>query len=290
MNGLSSHLPSGYAVHTYELLQVPQINSSAPTPASLSRPGTQATTASLEDHNRSSPRLQSLGEGDGLKSTSQVVLQDQKSVQVEDDQLRTTSTHELHSAHSSTAVDQQRSISLYPHSFALSRPETKSLTDIRKHQTEKGMTSKEEGFLAGLVPPSKAHTSEGKGVFKELFLPPPPIPDISHILSPSPSKRSLSPSPSKESANRKTAKKSPGSSRSSTPAHDRSVSSSPSHSRKSLGHSSSSKKLSRNDSRSRLAEREKLLQPKRERFCHPGEYPTSLKFICASKTIHVAYF
>jgi len=31
------------------------------------------------------------------------------------------------------------------------------------------MTSKEERFLAGLVPPSNAHTSEGKGVFKELI-------------------------------------------------------------------------------------------------------------------------
>jgi len=133
------------------------------------------------------------------------------------------------------------------------------------------MTSKEEGFLAGLVLPSNAHTSEGKGMFKELFLPPPPIPDISHILSPSPSKRNLSPSPSKESTDKITAKKSPGSSRSSTPARDHSTSSSPSLSRKNPSRSSSSMKLSRNDSRSRLVEKEKLLQPKRERFCLPGE-------------------
>lgn len=266
---------SGYSVHAYELLQVPQIDSSAPTPASLSRPGTQATTASLAEHNPkggSSPPFQSHGESDILRSTSQGdLLQDQKSVKVEDDQLHTSSTHELHSSHSSTTVDQQHSTSLYPLSFALSRQETRSLTDIRKHQLDKGMTSKEEGFLAGLVLPSNAHTSEGKGAFKELFLPPPPIPDISHILSPSPSKRNLSPSPSKESTDKITAKKSPGSSRSSTPARDRSTSSSPSHSRKDPSRSSSSMKLSRNDSRSRLVEKEKLLQPKRERFCLPGE-------------------
>jgi len=65
---------SGYSVHAYELLQVPQIDSSAPTPASLSRPGTQATTTSLAEHKPkggSSPPLQSHRKGDILRSTSQ---------------------------------------------------------------------------------------------------------------------------------------------------------------------------------------------------------------------------
>lgn len=266
---------------------MPVPDSSASTSATASRPG---TTISEGEHNNSrrepSPphpgqegqqqsgtpiagqevQLQS----GALIATCKTDVQDHKA---EEDLLHSSSTHELHPR--PTSVDQQYGTTLcLPQSFALSRPETKSLGDMKKHP-DKTMTNKEEAFLASLVTPLVAQTSKGRGEFKELFLPPPPLPDISHILSTNPSKRTRTPSPSKESSdNKKQTRKPPGSSQSSTPVHDSSSSSLSSHSKKNLTQGVSSTKLKKtppkSNSPTKLSEKQKLLQPSRERFCLPG--------------------
>lgn len=266
---------SGYSVRAYELLQVPVPDSSASTSATASRPG---TTISEGEHNNprrepSPPRPAQEGQqqSGALIATCKTDVQDHNA---EEDLLHSSSTHELH-PRPSTSVDQQYGTTLCPpQNFALSRPETKSLGDMKKHP-DKTMTNKEEAFLASLVVPSVAQTSKGRGEFKELFLPPPPLPDISHILYTSPSKRTQTPSPSKESSdNKKQTRKSPGSSQSSTPVHDPSSSSLSSHSKKNLTQGVSSTKLKKTSPKSnsptKLSEKQKLLQPSRERFCLPG--------------------
>ena len=253
---------------------MPVPDSSASTSATASRPG---TTISEGEHNNSRrepspphPGQEVQLQSGALIATCKTDVQDHKA---EEDLLHSSSTHELHPR--PTSVDQQYGTTLcLPQSFALSRPETKSLGDMKKHQ-DKTMTSKEEGFIASLVTPSVAQTSKGRGEFKELFLPPPPLPDISHILSTNPSKRTRTPSPSKESSdNKKQTRKPPGSSQSSTPVHDSSSSSLSSHSKKNLTQGVSSTKLKKtppkSNSPTKLSEKQKLLQPSRERFCLPG--------------------
>ena len=233
---------------------MPVPDSSASTSATASRPG---TTISEGEHNNSRrepspphPPQEGQLQSGALIATCKTDVQDHKA---EEDLLHSSSTHELHPR--PTSVDQQYGTTLCPpQSFALSRPETKSLGDMKKHP-DKTMTSKEEGFIASLVTPSVAQTSKGRGEFKELFLPPPPLPDISHILSTNPSKRTRTPSP----------------------VHDPSSSSSSSlssHSKKNLTQGIYSTKLKKtppkSNSPTKLSEKQKLLQPSRERFCLPG--------------------
>ena len=250
---------------------MPVPDGSASTSATASRPG---TTISEGEHNPrrepSPPRLSQ----EGQQQSGSLTATCQTNLKAEEDLLHSSSTHELH-PHPPTSVDQQYGTALYTsQSFALSRPETKSLSDMKKHP-DKTITKKEEAFLASLVIPSVAQTNKGRGEFKELFLPPPPVPDISHILSTSPSKRSQTPSPMKEPCDKKRTKKSPASSRSSTPAHDPSSSSLSSHSKKNLTQGISSTKLKKSlpksNSPTKLFEKQKLLQPSRERFCLPGK-------------------
>ena len=271
---------SGYSVHAYELLQVPVPDTSASTSATASRPG---TTISEGEHNlRREPSPPRPSQG-GQQQSGSLTATCQTNLKAEEDLLHSSSTHELH-PRPSTSLDQQYGTALHTsQSFGLSRPETKSLSDIKKHP-DKTLTNKEEAFLASLVIPSVAQTNKGRGEFKELFLPPPPVPDISHILSTSPSKRNQTPSPMKEPCDKKQTKKSPGSSRSNTPAHDPSSSSLSSHSKKNLTQGISSTKLKKSPPKSnsptKLVEKQKLLQPSRERFCLPGKSSGVYQFTC----------
>lgn len=251
---------------------MPVPDSSASTSATASRPGTTISEGEHNPRREPSPPRPSHDQ-EGQQQSGTLTATCQTNLKVEENLLHSSSTHELH-PRPSTSDDQQYGASLYTsHSFGLSRPETKSLSDMKKHP-DKTITNKEEAFLASLVVPSVVQTNKGRGEFKELFLPPPPIPDISQILSTSPSKRSQTPS-SKEPCDKKQTKKSPGSSRSSTPAQDPSSSSLSSHSKKNLTQGISSTKLKKSPPKSnsptKLFEKQKLLQPSRGRFCLPGK-------------------
>ena len=250
----SSH--SGYPAAPYELLQVPQYDSSNPeTPALSSRPDTRT------EHSAKNVSFRDRRTKEGnLHASSQIRLSTSEE-EVEDGLTRTSSTQELHySSLTPSTTDITRTKLLYDFG-GLSRPESKSLYAINNPPVEKSSV-KEEQFLASLLPPSHARTKCGKGILKELFLPPPPTPDISHLLSPTSSKRDLPEQTKRSSSSRRSLSRS----RSTSPSAV-SPKASPTQSRKKMDSAAQGRKSSE-----KIAlEKEKLLNPKREKFCIPGE-------------------
>ena len=174
---------------------------------------------------------------------------------------------------------------LAPSSFGLSSQETRSLLMGKELGTvsseETKVKKKDEDFLANLIQPFPTQIMSGVGAFSELYIPPPPLPDISHIIPPSISKGASSLSLPGENNATDIARESSGNltmkSPSKSPKIGRQVSSparmskspraSPSQSQRKLATVTESKK----SSEKLRAEKEKLLQPKREKFALPGE-------------------
>ncbi len=218
-----------------------------PIPVSLSRHGTQSDTPTA-DHKPDTDREG--GGGAGEEATQTLAPPNQ-----------------LHSSSfTPSAIDAQRLV----HLKTVGPLEAISLHSLEKPTLEKS-SSKEEEFLGSLSPPSTITTVNGRGQFADLFLPPPPTPPP---LPPSPTKSSLTvsrsraaktPSPSGQKSSLLRSK----STTPTTPKH------SPSASRKQVGGRDSVEGPSRKSSEKTVqrvaSEREKLLQPKRAKFCQIGK-------------------
>ncbi len=119
---------------------------------------------------------------------------------------------------------------------------------------------KDEEFLDSLVYPFKVQLTNGQASFKDLFIPPPPLPDISHIVTPSASAPDTvggqSTSPEKRTAARPDSRLLESPSRTS--------------SRGSPSRSSGNSLKAKRSSEKIKAEKERLLNPKRDKFAQPG--------------------
>lgn len=195
---------------------------------------------------------------DSEKSSSHTYLveHDDKEVpgkQLEDLLATSSSTRiELHSSSLSPLTLRKRSGSMATHSS----PDGSQSVVLSKSEESRVFGSKEEEFIASLMQPELVVITDGRAIIRELFLPPPPAPDISHILTPSTTSRALN-APSISGSN-------VTNSRSTTP-RSQTPSRSPS---KSPG-----KKQRSYDVESTVnltKSKEKLLQPKREKYCPPG--------------------
>ena len=176
----------------------------------------------------------------------------------------------------------------------LSKQGTHSLLLTNKSQTS---AAEEDGFLSSLITPLHSHTKEGKGVFEDLYLPPLPPPDMSHIIAPLPSKSSPRQVTSTTSSNCDTlgvvpedgettprnTSQATNSSESISAASDL-----PTKSPSSPGHSQSRKKPTSHESSARLRKgnsktlelsKDKLFRPPREKYCPTGTC-TCIKCTC----------
>ncbi len=129
-------------------------------------------------------------------------------------------------------------------------------------------SSKEEEFIAGLTASEEIRIKSGMAMIKELFLPPPPLVDISNIVTPSSTVASLNAPSSRSSL------KSPSQ-------HQRREGKSPVVVLEGEGGGASSKRRSpkrrvtvAGSQISINKSKEKLLQPKREKYCLPGTVRT----------------
>lgn len=196
-----------------------------------------------------------------LKKAMSSVKEDDKlsdsDSKTEDDLTRTSSATDLE-LHSSSLnpvglMPRKRSGSVAVHR---SSDGSQSMV-LSKSEDSKVFGSKEEAFLATLNEPEVIVISNGRAMIKELFLPPPPAPDISHILSvPSSSSNSTvksprSPAPINRPQQKNKKESAISLSKSPTPKAS-----------KMAGTVGSSINLIRS--------KEKLLQPNREKFSQPG--------------------
>lgn len=200
---------------------------------------TQQLTVSHK-HAKDDLKYTTLSEGGGLEATS------------------STSCVEHTSPPSSLPPTRVRSGSMMTNPTSLSYgPETRSaLLSNDEERKEFGPT--EQNFLDGLVQPSLIVTAEGHGSAEDLFLPPPPTPDISHLLS---GAKSLESDFTKANAKLTTSTTSPK--RKGRSPSSPTIQSSPSRSKKKAGSV---------DSSNSSQKPEKLLQPKREKYCYTGGY------------------
>ena len=168
----------------------------------------------------------------------------------DDDITRTSSDFGLHSPSLNPAglMPRKRSGSLAIHR---SSDGSQSMV-LSKSDDSRLFGSKEEAFLATLSEPEVIVISKGKAAIKELFLPPPPAPDISHILSvPSSTSYSTMKSPRSPRGQKNSKDSITSLNKSPTPKTS-----------KMSGTVSSTVNLIRS--------KEKLIQPNREKYCLPG--------------------
>lgn len=280
------HVCSGYSTIPYELMQVPSAcsDSSAPSPPpsspssllSQSRSTSsrkvvkfdsdEKTQSSTEGIKPSTPMAVDTGSSEsGTKDSSDIdrVETEPETLEKtsEDDVMKTSSSTqlELHSTSLSPTTMRKRSGSVATRSLA----DGSQSVVLSKSDDSKVFGSKEEQFIAGLMEPELVVTVDGKAVVRELFLPPPPAPDMSHILSTSknlnaPSKLSLVSSASRSTSPRQRTPRH-GEGKDSVASLVKSPRQSP---RRPTNQSGSTISL--------LKSKEKLLQPKREKYCPPG--------------------
>lgn len=217
-----------------------------------------APEATEEGIKRSSP-LQMAAQKEQTPSPSPSNASHRNPSDEEEDLIKISSSTsiEMHSNPASPQPRRKRSGSVYVGSASL---QSKSVVLSKSEDSSRFFGPKEAEFLESLIDPGVITSKDGRAVVKGLFLPPPPTPDISHILSPSPT-RTTSKSSSKASLSLKSPTSSQSTvSRQTTPSHD-------------SGDRSSSRKSPQSSLRkkpgSQLA-KEKLLQPKREKFCLSG--------------------
>lgn len=296
---------SGYSVQPYDLLQVPCVIDT-PTPiVTPCIPNQMSHTDEGENADYSKPRMVTFdtekspdrtGGGSDLKILeeadqvqSQITLPSPTTDEKTNNELDSSSSTNIalfSTSKPSHRLDTKHSESfLAPSNYGLSSQETQSLLMGRKLGTvgseETKVKKKDEDFLASLIQPFPTQITSGVGSFKELYIPPPPLPDISRIISPSLSKgaSNLSLTGEKEitkdssgNLSTKSPSRSPSHSRlgrqTSSPARmSKSPRASPSHSQKKLSTVMESKK----SSEKLRTEKERLLQPKREKFALTGE-------------------
>lgn len=280
---------SGYSAIPYELLQVPSVVSvstppSTPLRSSLSSQGQHSNPDSVQPSSSKkivkfdSDEITHISEN-GIKPSTPMAVDSEKdsssshssSVKpdvsnkgitgMQSEQLieSSSSTHlELHSVSLSPLAMRKRSGSMAVHSLG---DGSQSMV-LSKSEDSKVFGSKEEEFIAGLMQPELVVLTDGKAVIRELFLPPPPTPDILHILTPTPStiSRTLN-TPSKSGSSLKL-------SNSTTPraiTPSRSPSKSPASGKR-------RKTCDVGSTINLMKSKEKLLQPKREKYCPPGRY------------------
>lgn len=291
---------SGYSTHPYELLQVPSVGrTSKSTPILTSHedysiPSSPSKKIVTFDSDKSSVGTST----EGIKPSHPMAIdtkkkqastptcssssinqeqddeskeQDEESKgqdeESKDDLVRTnsSSTLELHSSSQrfSQTTSRKRSGSV---AIQRSLDGTQSVV-LSKSDDAKFFGSEEEKFLASLTEPEIIVTKDGRATVKELFLPPPPAPDISHIITPSSTTKMLHPSHSRSGS------KSP-SSRSVSPRQ-----STPTRDATDKGSHSSLASGRKKATEASLKSKEKLFQPKREKYCLPGNYIVT-PFIC----------
>ena len=172
-----------------------------------------------------------------------------------EDLLATSSSTrlELHSSSLSPLTMRKRSGSMAIHGS----PDGSQSVVLSKSEESRVFGSKEEEFIANLIKPELIVITDGRAIIKELFLPPPPAPDISHILTPS----TTSNSPSISSSNVKLTGSHSITPRVLTPSRS---SKSPSSGKRQRSHDAGS-------TTNLTKSKEKLLQPKREKYCQPGK-------------------
>ncbi len=111
-----------------------------------------------------------------------------------EDELKTTSTTDVEMKSPPSRMRRNRSGSLHPNLFTQN---TRSLVMGMKLDTigseENKLQKKDEEFLDSLISPFPAQVINGRASFNDLFIPPPPLPDISHIVTQSTSKTEVSP-------------------------------------------------------------------------------------------------
>ncbi len=222
---------SGYTAVQYSILQVSSISSQDELKDDDSDPNSGKKVA-IEN----SPELKT-GEGDS------------------ENDLITTSTTDVEMKSPPSRMRRNRSGSLHPNLFTQN---TRSLVMGMKLNTigseESKVQKKDEEFLDTLISPLPAQVTDGRASFNDLFIPPPPLPDISHITQSSTSKTEVS--PEKESRS-----------------DSRSFNRSPSQQSSPRGLSSKTSALSLKSKKSSekiRAEKERLLNPKREKYALPG--------------------
>ena len=210
---------SGYSTYPYELLQVPSQESTAisasftsdplsPTPSKQNSASTIRKIVTFDPDNKDSGDFKQSnltlvndgdrkGKEDGMKTP---VLQTTPPVSSTPTTATATDTkqHEGEAlsqgmAHASSTASFAASVELHSASFSplvtqtQYVPLTKSvlLSKDGSASTRPEFGSKEEEFIAGLLPPEQAVTVSGMAIVKDLFLPPPPPVDISTIATPS---------------------------------------------------------------------------------------------------------
>ena len=171
-----------------------------------------------------------------------------------------TTKPELH-VHSSKQLNSSDHL-LHTSSMVLLSPskvttlETPSLSSITKRSAD----SQDDVFVSSLVAPAKVFVKDGIAVFKDLFLPPPPL-DLNSTTSPG---KDQSSSPTNDTPNKK--QKTPSQF---FPQSNFVV--------------SRTKASTPGRMASKLSDREKILQTKRDKFCAPGR---SMMMIMMMGNIH----
>lgn len=206
-----------------------------------------------------------------VDSTLTVLVTHTNSDDDNDQDPNKNSEEDMLKANSSTCVDRMSTSSLTSPRIrgkqSLARgisygPESKSVV-LSGEDERKEFGTSEQNFLDGLIQPNLIVTVNGQAFIEELFLPPPPPADMSmlpgskSLESEKPGRKSSISRSSTSSPKHKGGRKSPSSP---------TLSTSPSHSKKKIGKTDS-------QFSSKSGQKvEKLLQPKREKYCIPGRY------------------
>lgn len=206
---------------------------------------------------------------EGIKPSSPMVLDSdtQSSLvapsssdsQQDSDKMHSASSTNLELHSSSQQFSRKRSGSIAIH---MSPDGSRSV--VLSKSDSKVFGSQEEEFIAGLTEPELITTKEGRATIRDLFLPPPPAPDITHIITPSLNTKKQTPSASRASL------KSPNlhSVCSVSPRQGASGQTSPP---SSVSMRSSKRRNTEMGSQVSLKSKEKLFQPKREKYCAAGK-------------------
>ena len=247
-------LCSGYPVYPYELLQASQPEE---TPNTVTK---ESVDISSNDHPTTTNHIKPEPDDKYKVVTFNEIENSKKDVPLQgcvhfkDEQSRSASTTSLDTPTPSSKRLKERTerAKSLCQVASLSGPETRSLLLPKVLEAEDFKKSKEEEFLASLVTPQHTPTQNARAIMKDLFLPPPPPPDISHVLSSSEQKlpRSSSTLPT--------------------------LHVSPRTSLDVMGIQKVSPSQSRKKMRKSNEKLDKLLQPKREKFCQTGLYDIRL--------------
>ena len=233
---------SGYSAYFYSILQVPSAPDVSKT---ASDPNSDQTSAP-----ENTPPTAEISEGVSNSGDDQI--------------MNATSSTDIELHKTSKPSKQIRTGSLHP---GLLSQNTRSLLMGKKLDSatseETKAEKKDEDFLDTLKPPYTVQMTSGKAVFKDLYIPPPPLPDISHVTTPS-----VSFATSEDSVASVTSKSRPGSRQQGTGSPTQQVT--PQTSKGAVWSVATTAVKLKKSSEKIKAERERLLNPKREKHALPG--------------------